>query len=596
MNETERGEKRLREAIARHRGGDLAGAERLYREALRLRPDEGTALHLLGVVRAQQGDYRDAIALIERALRAGPPSAPLLNDLGMALTAAGRFSDAIEALSQAIAIDPGFLPAYNNLGNARLALGNPSAAAEAYRRALALRPDYADALGNLAGALNAQGLSEAALEHARAALALDPGFVEARNSAGVALVRLGRIEEAIEEFRTAVAQHSNYAEALSNLGNALCTLYYHEEAIAAHTRALALRPKHMAALIGRASAYASMHRPGEAMAGFREALAVDGASPEAHFELSLFLLRSGDLAAGWNEYEWRWRKPDFGSRPRKCAQPQWDGTQALAGRTLLLHAEQALGDTIQFCRYASLVRARGARVVLEVQRPLLTLMRGLEGVDAVIAQGDPLPEFDLHCPLLSVPRAAATTLETVPRQVPYLAPPSELAAAWAARLAKDRGWRVGLAWAGSRAHKRDLVRSLSFAQLDRVLEVPGVSFYSLHHELDEPDAQRVGARPNLTHFGSGLAGFDATAGLIAQLDLVISVDTALAHLAGALGRPLWVLLAYTPDWRWLLDRDESPWYPSARLFRQRSPRAWDEVLARVATELRSMTAATPPRR
>jgi tetratricopeptide (TPR) repeat protein len=595
MSKAGRAQRRFQQAIAVHRGGDLAGAERLYREALRLQPDEGAALHLLGVVRAQRGDCQDAIALIERASRILPPSAPLFNDLGLALTGAGRIGDAVEALSRAIAIDPGFLPAYNNLGNARLSLGDPSAAAQAYRQALALRPDYADALGNLAGALNAQGLAEAALQHARAARALDPGFVEARNSAGIALIELGRIEEAIEEFRTAVGQRPEYVEALANLGNALCALAHYEEAVAAHTRALALRPTHLAALVGRASAYAAMRRPAEAIAGLHEALAVDAGSAEAHFELSMVLLRGGDLAAGWNEYEWRWRKRDFSWQAREFVQPPWDGTQALAGKTILLHAEQGLGDTIQFCRYAALVRAQGPRVVFEVQRPLVSLMRSLEGVDALIGQGDPLPHFDLHCALLSVPRAVATTLATVPARTPYLAPPPEIATGWAARLANDSAWRVGLAWRGSRTHREDRLRSLALAQLDGVLGVPGISFFSLHHELDEQDARRAAACPNLVHLGSELSGLDATAGLVAQLDLVISVDTSLAHLAGALGRPLWVLLAHTPDWRWLLDRDDSPWYPSARLFRQRSPRGWDEVLARVADELRRAT-ASPPRR
>jgi len=596
MSKTERAQKRLQQAITLHRSGDLVGAERLYRETLHLRADEGNALHLLGVVRAQKGDYQDAITLIRRASEVRPPNAALLNDLGMALAGAGRLSDATDAYSQAIAMDRGFLPAHNNLGNARLALGDASAAAEAYRQALALRPDYPDALGNLAGALNAQGLCEAALHHARTALALDPRFVEARNSAGVALMRLGRIEEGIDEFRAVIAQRADYVEALSNLGNALCALDYDEEAIAAHSRALEIRPGHMAALIGRASAYASLHRTAEAIAGLHAALAIDSGSPEAHFELSLVLLRSGDLTTGWDEYEWRWRKSDFTSFSRNFAQPQWDGSQALAGSTILLHAEQGLGDTIQFCRYASFVKARGARVVLELQRPLASLMCSLEGVDAVIARGDPLPDFELHCPLLSLPRTAGTTLETVPAMVPYLAPPSEIATAWARRLPDDATWRVGLAWAGSPTHKRDRVRSLSLSQLDGLFDVPGIRFYSLHHELGDEEAKQVAATPNLTQFGDELAGFDATAALVAQLDLVISVDTSLAHLAGALGRPLWVLLSYTPDWRWLLGRDDSPWYPGARLFRQRLPRAWDEVLTRVASELRSLTAAPPPRR
>jgi tetratricopeptide (TPR) repeat protein len=595
MSKADRVRKRLQQALALHRVGDLAGAERTYREVLHLQREEPSALHLLGVVRGQRGDYPEAIALIRRAMRVAPAGAVMLSDLGMALAGAGRTADAIEAYSRAIAMDPGFVPAYNNLGNAQLASGHAGAAAEAFRRALAVRPDYVEARGNLAAALNAQGLWQDALEHAKAALTMDQGFVEARNSAGLALMRLGRNEEAVDEFRIAVEGRPDYVEALSNLGNALRTLLRDEEAIGVYSRALELRPRHVPALIGRAGAYTSLHRTAAAIEGFGAALAVDPGSAEAHFELSLILLRDGRLSEGWSEYEWRWRKAEFTSPARGFAQPQWDGTESLAGRTILLHAEQGFGDTIQFCRYAALVRAAGARVVLEVQRPLETLLRGLDGVDALVAQGDPIPDFDVHCPLLSLPRALGTTLDSVPAKRSYLDPPADAAAAWARRLSTDRAWRVGLAWAGRRTHTYDRARSLTLAQLSGPLAVPGIRFYSLHHELGDEDMQRAGEAPNLAHFGADLAGFDSTAGLAAQLDLVISVDTSLAHLAGALGRPLWLLLAYTPDWRWLLDRDDSPWYPTARLFRQRSPGAWDEVLARVADALREVTTAPPPR-
>jgi tetratricopeptide (TPR) repeat protein len=596
MSKADRARKRLQQALALHRAGDLAGAERTYRDVLRLHGEERNALHLLGVVRGQRGDFPDAIALIKRAMHGAPTSAAMVNDLGMALAGAGRTDEAVAAFSHAIATDSGFIPAYNNLGNSQLALGHADAASEAFRQALALRPDYADAPGNLAAALNARGRSQDALEHARAALALDRNFVEARNSAGLALMRLGRAEEAVDEFRAAVAQRSDYVEALSNLGNALRTLLHDEEAIGVYSRSLELRPRHLPALIGRAAALASLHRTGEAIEGFDAALVVDPGSAEAHFERSMLLLRNGQLSAGWSEYEWRWRKADFTSPARAFVQPQWDGKESLTGRTILLHAEQGFGDTIQFCRYAALVQACGARVVLEVQRPLATLLCGLASVDAVVAQGDPLPAFDLHCPLLSLPHALGTTLGTVPAQPSYLDPPADAAAAWARRLSTDRAWRVGLAWAGRRTHAYDRARSVALDQLQDLLDVPGVSFYSLHHELGEQDAQRAAAAPNLVHFGDELAGFDSAAGLAAQLDLVISVDTSLAHLAGALGRPLWLLLAYTPDWRWMLDRDDSPWYPTARLFRQRSPGVWGEVLARVTDELRRKAAARPPQR
>jgi hypothetical protein len=286
----------------------------------------------------------------------------------------------------------------------------------------------------------------------------------------------------------------------------------------------------------------------------------------------------GDFGRGWEQYEARWDTTQLAAMKRNFPQPRWRGSHDLAGKTILLHAEQGLGDTIQFCRYVPDVAERGGRVVLEVQRPLHALMRTLAGAAEVISRGDPLPAFDLHCPLLSLPLAFGTTLKTVPSATPYLRASSSAAADWDARLGEKRRPRIGLAWSGS--YGNDPSRSIGLAPLLSLLEIDA-TFVSLQKDVRAADAGVLRGRRDLIHFGDALTNFSDTAALVSTLDLVISVDTSVAHLAGALGKPVWVLLPFVPDWRWLLDRETSPWYPTARLFREDGTRTWDTAIARV---------------
>ena len=294
---------------------------------------------------------------------------------------------------------------------------------------------------------------------------------------------------------------------------------------------------------------------------------VDPDLAEAHWNLALALLATGDFERGWQEHEWRWRANVIGPE-QSFRQPLWLGAEDLTGKTILLHNEQGLGDALQFVRYAPQVRQRGARVVLRVQRPLLSLMAGLAGADHVIAEGDALPEFDYHCPLLSLPLAFGTHLQNIPAGIPYLHPAADRLAKWQSILGERTAPRIGLAWSGNPAHKNDRNRSIALKQLLPLLSVPGVRFVSLQRDLREDDAAVLGNLPALVSIGAQLDDFADTAAAISLLDLVITVDTAVAHLAGALGKPVWVLLPFAPDWRWLLKREDSPWYPTARLFRQ----------------------------
>ncbi len=370
---------------------------------------------------------------------------------------------------------------------------------------------------------------------------------------------------------------------LNNRGNTLKELKRYDDALASYDRALALEPGFAGAHHNRGVTLQELKRYDDALASYERASALRPDFVEAHWNESLVRLQLGDFHGGWRKYEQGW-KTGLRGEPRGFAQPRWTGAEPLAGRTLLLHVEQGFGDTIQFVRYAPLAAAAGARVILEAYPLLTTLLSEVEGVNAVVSRGEPLPAFDLHCPLLSLPLAFGTELDTIPARVPYLTAPPARLARWGARLPRAGGLRVGLAWSGRETP--DPNRSVALAQLAPLFDLPGIHFVSLQKDVRDSDEAALRGRPELLHLGPDLADFADTAAVIEQLDLVISIDTAVAHLAGALGKPVWILLPFSSDWRWLLDRDDSPWYPTARLFRQDETRAWDTVIARVRAALK----------
>lgn len=394
-----------------------------------------------------------------------------------------------------------------------------------------------------------RGAWQASVDAATRALTLQPGHTEALANRGAALRMLGRIEEALADYDMALRGNPRSAEAHNNRGVALAALNRHGEAIEAYTRALELNP----------------------------------AYERARFNRAMSRLVLGDFAEGWKDHESRWSGSEMHRGPRALGGRAWDGREDLRGKTLLLHAEQGMGDAIQFSRYARLVRDRGARVILEVHAPLEPLMEGLDGVERVVALGEPLPAFDLHCALMSLPLAFGTRLESIPAQVPYLQVDETHIARF--REAPGAGLRVGLAWSGSRTLRNDANRSIALERL-APLAAPGRTLVAVQKDIRDADRAAM-ASLGVRSFDEALGDFRDTAALVQSLDLVVSVDTAAAHLAGALGKPVWVLLPFSPDWRWLLDRDDSPWYPTARLFRQPRPGDWDEPIARVAGALRT---------
>src|SRR5271169_292685 len=452
----------------------------------------------------------------------------------------------------------------------------------------------ADAMSNLGLALHASGRFEEAVAHFRNALLLAPRHPEILYNLGNACLELGRIDEALAGFDEVLAKNAGHAGALVNRGNALLRFNRPVEAISSYDRALAAMPHHPQILTNRGHALRRLDRPVEALADLEAALVKGPEFPEAHFEAAMTRLTLGDFDAGWKQYEWRWKTGAFAGKRRQFRAPLWLGDAPVSGKTVLLHAEQGFGDTIQFIRYAPLLASRGAKVVCEVQGELRSLLSQFDGIE-FIAEGEPLPRFDLHCPLLSLPLAFGTRLETIPAFVPYLAAPAERLAYWRDRLPQS-GLRAGFVWSGSSSHKNDANRSIPLTRLAALFEDSRVRCFSLQSELRDADSEALRGLPNLVHLGGEFRDFADTAAVIASLDVVISVDTSVAHLAGALGKPVLILLPHAADFRWMRNRDDMPWYPTAKLLRQPAFGDWDSVIARLGDELRTMAgrAGEPP--
>jgi Tfp pilus assembly protein PilF len=435
--------------------------------------------------------------------------------------------------------------------------------------------------------LQRQGrLQEAATIYA-AVLAADGNHVDALRNLSIVRRQERKFDEAIALIRRAIVVAPNWAEAHDQLGNILQALNRPAEAIDWHQRAIALRPDYVEAYNNLGIALAALHRPADALVQYEKALALKPDYAEVHYNESIARLGLGDFAAGWKKYEWRWERANSQQQRRNFSQPLWLGEANLAGRTILLHADQGLGCSLQFIRYLPLVARRGGKAVVEVQRPLVPLLAGLRDASAIVARGDRLPDFDCHCPLLSLPLAFNTTMATIPADVPYLAAPAPEIARWRALLPRDGAPLVGLAWAGNPGHANDHNRSVALRRLLPLLRMPGIRFVSLQHELRAGDAQLLDPA-NVLRVGEQVANFADTAAVVACLDVVITVDTAIAHLAGALGKPTWVLLPFSPDWRWFVDRADSPFYPTARLFRQPAADDWESVVAQVGDALNAL--------
>ena len=613
----------FQQAYAAHQNGQWPLAEHAYEALLKSQPRHADGLHLFGLLRHQQGRHTEAAALIRRALDEQPGLTGAWLNLGSVLKTLEQFDQAIACYHRALELQPGFAATHANLGNALSAAGHYQQAIEQYRRCLELEPSNAGVLNNLGNALASLGQAEDAIAAFEAALHHAPRHAGALNNLGNARKAAGELERAAQHFQAALEIQPDFALACFNLGHTLDAMDRCREAVPFYQRALALQPDWLAARYGLAHVLTAIEHSAEARAHFEQILKADpgfalawqdmgtalydmgefDAAEKAFeralqvrpglalatFNRSLIKLLKGQLRAGWPGYEARWRV--FAAADIDA--PLWHGETPLTGRTILIHAEQGLGDTVQFVRYVPLVARRAARVILLVQAELYTLLQPAALVWGVtlLTPDQPYPAVDCHCPLLSLPLAFNTSLDTIPNGAAYLTPPAQSIARWGtAPQASPQSMaprRIGLAWSGKLKTRREN-RAIPLAMLEPLLQQDNRHWVLLQKDLADSDraaSERILAHAHVHAPAYPLDDFADTAALIATLDCVITIDTAVAHVAAALGKPTWILLPFAPDWRWLLERDDSPWYPSVRLFRQSTPGDWHTVLEAVQLAL-----------
>lgn len=584
----------LETAVFCHQRGQIAEAEHAYRALLGRDPSSLTGLANLALLFRQTGRADEGIALLRKALGIDPTFAGALYSLGNAEGARRRHGAAARAFRHVVALSPDHAYALNNLGNVHRDLGQWAEAATAYRRAALGGPGYADARVHLGIARQQLGDAAGAADSYRKALALDPGKVEALLNLGNVLLEGDAALPAARCYARALGLRPVSSDARGNYASAIRDLGRLDEAVAHYHAALAINPTDENAHNNLGNTLNFLGRPADAVGCYRRALRVNPNGVLAHFDLGLTLLHLGRCREGWDEYEWRWGSGGL-QRVRGLPQPLWDGSPA-PGRTLLVHAEQGMGDAIQFLRYLPLVAERVGAIVLEIHQSLICLAEDLPKVVSVVPRGGPLPPFDLHVPMLSLPRVFGTDLDSIPTTAPYMRVGSDLVTRWARCLEPAQGLRVGVVWAGSPTFKGDRQRSPRLAAMMPLFDVPGVHFFGLQMGDGRRDLEGRTMPACFTDLGPEIRDFADTAAIMETLDLVISSCTAPVHLAGALGRPAWVVLPFAADWRWLTEREDSPWYPTLRLFRQRAPGPWEEVVGRVAGALGACAADHAVRR
>ena len=593
-----------------------------YDRAISIKPDYAEVHYNRGALLQQTQQTRAALASFEAALAISPllPEAHLRR--AILLQQLGQVDEAEMSYKQAIVIRPGFTDAYFNLGMLQNERGNNSAALTSFDAAISLAPNHAEShagrglallglrqrqaaidsfkiaarlnphsariFGNLAQTEAGLGLIDDARGHHDKAVSLDPGDAAIQFHRGNFLSDLKEWHDAIQSYQAAIALKFDYAESFCNLGLAQQEVGQTENALQSYSRALEFNPQLATAYNNRGNVFRTQKRFAEAQHDYQRAIKLDPNLAEAHYNFAQLALLTGDLLAGWPEYEWRSLIEEAAAaNVRRSPHPTWSG-ESLQGKTILLHAEQGLGDTIQFCRYVPMVASLGARVVLQIQPALSGLLKDLKGVDHLTIAGAPVPNADYQCSLLSLPMAFKTKLETIPNAVPYLHSDPNKVARWREILSGHKRPRVGLAWSGNPLNRNDRDRSLALSHL--IDHLPDqLDYICLQKYVSDADVSLMNSSKKFIDVESHNVDFTDTAALIETLDLVISVDTSLAHLSGSLGKTTWILLPFLPDWRWMAERSDSPWYPSATLYRQPAAGEWLTVMKTVRTDLLRFT-------
>lgn len=541
--------KAIQAAVQHLQMGNSLKAEQLCREILRVYPDNSDALHFLGVLAYQTKNYDNAKAFIQKSLEVNPRNAYAHFNLGNVLKEKGLLDDALVSYERALQLTPAFPDAWHNRGIVLQAKGLLDEAAKCYERALQLNPNLADAYYNLGTIYQDKEQVESAIIYYKKALHLNPNLIDAYYNLGTMFQAQAFFGEAISCYEQALQLNPKLADVYNNAGISLQSIGNHEKAFQYFQKAILFAPD----------------------------------LADAHFNLALIHLLLGNYREGWEGYEWRLRLK--GKPQVQFSRPRWDGSD-IEGKTILIHSEQGFGDTLQFIRYASLVAKQGAKVIVECQKELASLLHSVQGIRRIILHSEPLPDFDVHCPLLSLPLVFKTTLESIPARIPYATADADLVKKWREKIQKDNKLKIGLVWSGNPQNKRGHYRSCPLDMFAPLGSLKNVALYSLQKGDAALQAKNPPEGIGLIDYTEEIMDFSDTAALVETLDLVVTVDTSVAHLAGALGKPVWTLIHFASDWRWMLNREDSPWYPTMRLFRQPLPGAWESVIQNVVRELK----------
>lgn len=547
-----------------------------YDVAISLKPGYAEAYSNRGAALLELKQFEAAVTSCDKAIALNPNYAEAYLNRGFSMQKLKQLDAAVQSYDRAIILKPNFAEAYYNRGNALNELKQFEAAVASYDKVISLRPDYVEPFYNRANALRELEQFQAAVTSYDMAIALKPDYAEAYLNRGISLQELKQYESAVASYDKAIALKPDYAEAYSNRGISLQELKHLDAAVASYDKAIACNPSLAKIHSNKGVLLQELKKLDEAVASYDKAIALKPNFADAYANKSLLLLLVGDLDMGFKLNEYRWEREDKLKLKRNFSQPLWLGNESLSGKIILLHAEQGLGDTIQFCRYIKMVADLGAKVILEVQRPLVQLLKNLIGVSTLIAKGDVLHEFDFHCPLLSLPLAFHTNLKSIPFTESYLEAEPQRVVYWKERLNSDR-LKIGIVWQGSHGNKIDIGRSFDLSLFAKFSALPNVQLISLQKGYGSEQMKNMPQGMEVMDLGEEFdadGAFLDTAAIMMNLDLVITSDTAMAHLAGALGVKAWVVLKYVPDWRWMLDRADSLWYPSLTLYRQQKMDDW----------------------
>jgi tetratricopeptide (TPR) repeat protein len=615
---------KIEKALQYHQSGDLEQAEDIYKALLQANPNHPDLLHLFGMLAHQKDDGAKARTLFSRAIQINPTNPFYYISLGDALNAQSHQNQAIICYQKAIETKPETFEAYIKLGRLYHSQGNFNGAIRCYQKAnqlkpdsvevhysaglayqaldkfddaiasydeaIRLNPDYVEAYFNLGDILYARGQMEAAIENYRHALRCRPEMIEAHNNLGNAFKAQGNLEAAVESYRQAVRLKPDIAEVYYNLGSALHLKEEFDNAITNFRLALQHKPQYAEAYNHLGLAYKNQGYLDQAAENFSQALRVNPHLAEAHWNRSFTYLLKGNFEDGWDDYDWRFQQAKWQTfYPYRYSGPRWSGSDC-EGKTLFVHDEQGLGDTLQFVRYLPMAKARCGKIIFETRKELIDLLQGFPGIDKLVIRSSwqaATENWDFYIPLLSLPKVFGTTLKTIPNHVPYLSADSKKVEYWKNRLTGN-GFKVGIVWAGRPMHADDRNRSFALKQFLPLSGIQGIQLIGLQKGEAAKQVNDLGTETGIVNLGEEFEDFTDTAGVIQNLDLVISVDTAVAHLAGAMGKAVWVLLPFIPDWRWIMDRDDSPWYPTMRLFRQKVRKDWESVFQRIEKKLRKL--------